>query len=87
MAKTKTATDYERETTAEAKQLLEGRTIKRVRYMTAAEADAWGWNSRPLRIELDNGTVLYAGADEEGNDAGVLFGTVKDVGDICLGRF
>ena len=76
----------ENQITAEAQALLVGRKIRRVRYMTEAEAHEEGWNGRPLRIELDSGAVLYAGADEEGNDAGALFGHVA--GDhFCFGRF
>ena len=53
---------------------LKGRTIKDVRYMELDEASGLGWHSRALVIELDNGTLLYPSSDDEGNDAGALFG-------------
>lgn len=55
-----------------ADQLL-GRKIVKVRYMSAAEQSEMGWYSRPVIMQLDDGNLIWASADEEGNDAGVLF--------------
>ena len=60
--------------TAEAKKHLVGRRIREVRYLTPEEVKALGWHSSTLVIQLDNGAIFYASADDEGNDAGALFG-------------
>lgn len=60
--------------TDHAEKTLVGHAIKGVRYLTREEAAALGWFSRPLVIELDNGTLLFAASDDEGNDGGALFG-------------
>lgn len=61
-----------------AKEILQGRTIQTVRYMTNEEARSWGWSRRAVILILDNGTAIIPSADEEGNDAGVLFTTLND---------
>lgn len=53
---------------------LEGRTIKSVRYLSTAEMSCLGWTRRTLVLELDDGTLLFPSMDDEGNEAGVLFG-------------
>lgn len=57
---------------------LKGRTIKNVRYMEPNESDGLMWHSRSIVLELDNGTLLYPSSDDEGNNAGTLFGNAKD---------
>ena len=57
-----------------------GRKIVGARKMTKDEAAADGWNGLrdwdyPIVLILDDGTLLYASADEEGNGPGELFGT------------
>lgn len=58
-----------------------GRTITGVRLMTKAELEKEGWSigryDDPLVIELDNGSLLYASQDDEGNGPGVIFGASK----------
>lgn len=56
-----------------AREQLLGRKIVRVRYLTPAEAEDLGWFSRPLVIHLDDGNLVFASADDEGNDGGALF--------------
>ena len=68
-----------------AHEMLVGRTIVRVGYMPASEAELVGWPDRPAVLELDDGTVLYATCDEEGNGAGVLMAEGKRR-EVCLGR-
>ena len=63
--------------TKEARKRLEGRTIKSVSYMTEEEAAKSGWTKRAVVIELDDGTIIWPSQDDEGNDAGALFGQVK----------
>jgi hypothetical protein len=55
-------------------QLL-GRRIVGVRYMTIPEMQQYFWQTRALVLELDDGTLVFPAADNEGNDAGVLFTT------------
>lgn len=50
------------------------RQIVAVRPMTKAEREAEGWCRPATVLVLDNGTILYPSRDDEGNDAGVLFG-------------
>ena len=70
----------------EPRQSLTGRKIKKIRPMTAGEMDAEGWSSRfrPTVIELDNGCIIFASRDPEGNDPGNLFGVV-DGQQVALG--
>jgi hypothetical protein len=55
-----------------------GSKIVRVRPMTDKEAEQEGFDpnphSAPMVLELDNGQVIYALADEEGNGPGTLVG-------------
>jgi len=57
---------------------LIGRTITGIREMTDEEKRREGWDDWRYRtmaaIVLDNGAVLYASQDEEGNGPGVFFG-------------
>ena len=57
-----------------ARALLLGRRIVKVRYMTSKERDDAGWTHRAIVIELDNGVSILSSRDDEGNDAGALFG-------------
>jgi len=60
-----------------AKQHLLGRTIKAVRYLTPEEMDDLGWRSRSVAMFLDDGTIVWPSMDDEGNNAGALFGEKK----------
>ena len=60
-------------------QILVGRIIKAVRYLSEAEADAHDWAFRPIVIELDDGTFIYPSQDDEGNEAGTLFTSRQDL--------
>jgi len=64
--------DIETDWTAKAMTVLKGRTINAVRYLTQDEAHDAGWHSRPLCMFLDNGDMIVAMSDDEGNDAGSL---------------
>lgn len=58
-----------------ASRRLHGRAIVRVRPMTPEEAIelAWDPSDRPAVIELDDGTLMFASCDPEGNGPGALF--------------
>lgn len=57
---------------------LKGRKIKDVRYMETDEVNGLGWSCGAIVIELDNGTLLYPSCDDEGNNAGALFGNTPN---------
>ena len=61
-----------------AKALL-GLEIVAIEYMSKAEIDHAGWDSRPFCIKLSNGAWLYPMRDDEGNDGGALRYTGKDI--------
>ena len=46
---------------------LKGKTVEEVRYMTKKEAEQMGWFSRPLVIFFNDGSHIFASADDEGN--------------------
>ena len=64
---TKQWTDY-------AAERLVGKKIVSVRYLDAKECDEdFGWYKRPITFTLDDGKIVIAQMDDEGNDGGVLF--------------
>lgn len=61
--------------TKKAKEVLEGRTIKEVRYLTDEEMEEMMWTSRAICFFLDNGEYCIISCDDEGNDGGsILYG-------------
>lgn len=58
-----------------AASVLLGRKIVAVRYLDKDETDRLGWHGRSVVIHLDNGRMVWASRDDEGNDAGALFTT------------
>jgi len=61
-----------------AKEVLLGKTIVSVNYMTQDNADHMYWSNRPVMFKLSDGTICYLSSDDEGNDGGALFFTTKD---------
>ncbi len=57
---------------------LKGRTIKDVRYLTTIEMKGMGWHRKSIVLELSDGSLLFPSKDDEGNDAGALFGQSPD---------
>ena len=58
---------------ATANKILLGRKIVSIKWMGEEEADeSFGWNKRPVKLMLDDGTILIPQCDYEGNDGGVL---------------
>ena len=55
-----------------ANQLLLGRKIVEVEYMSPEETDQWYWHNAPVLFELDNGFWVAPQSDDEGNNGGVL---------------
>ena len=60
-------------------KVLEGKTIKSVRYMTPKEAADFGWYSRPIIIQFTDGTYIIPMMDDEGNDGGSIEGSNDDL--------
>jgi hypothetical protein len=58
---------------AEKLKPLVGRTIVGVRHLDTGEASLLGIAHQPVCLQLDDGALLWPMADDEGNDAGVLF--------------
>ena len=58
--------------TKTAENVLLGKKIVRVEYMSSKECDEYMWYKRPITFILDNGTRVIAMCDDEGNDGGVL---------------
>lgn len=61
-----------------AKEVLLGKTIVSVNYMTKEDADSMGWYKRPIIFKLNDGKICYLSCDDEGNDGGALFFSDKD---------
>jgi hypothetical protein len=80
--KVKKAGSYKNYWTDQARLNLVGATIVKVEYMPQEEIDDMMWQRSPLCILLKrkNGTMfwVYPSADDEGNDGGALFTTIKE---------
>ena len=61
-----------------AREVLLGKTIVSVNYMTQKDADELMWYKRPIVFKLSDGTICYLSSDDEGNDGGALFFSDKD---------
>ena len=65
--------DLTKRWTKYAKERLVGRKIVKVAYLTDEECEKdFGWYKRPITFTLDDGKVVIAQMDDEGNDGGVL---------------
>jgi hypothetical protein len=60
-------------------QVLVGKTIKEVRYMTDEEAEEAMWYSKPLVIFFTDGTYIFPQKDDEGNDGGAIYGSHNEL--------
>ena len=60
-----------------AQELLMGKRIIGVKYMSTDEANESMWGNRPICILLNDGTWIIPQSDDEGNDGGAL-GVTKD---------
>jgi len=65
-----------------AEDVLLGRKILKVEYMSSKECNEYMWYKRPITFILDNGTRVIAQMDDEGNDGGVLTCLTKDKEEI-----
>lgn len=62
-----------------ASNLLEGRTIVRVRYINEDEMKSLYWFESGIVLELDDGTWIFPSRDDEGNGPGALFTNHDDL--------
>lgn len=69
---------------------ITGRRIADIRPMTGDELEAEGWTERHathFAIVLDDGTLIYASRDPEGNGPGALLGRAPDGEHITIGNW
>lgn len=78
MMTTKQKQDLDKYWVDRARDILKGRTIKAVNYISDRDADENLFSKRGLIILLDNGTMLYPMCDDEGNDFGAIHYTTKE---------
>tara|TARA_R110002020_G_scaffold227539_14_gene438203 strand:+ start:808 stop:1050 length:243 start_codon:yes stop_codon:yes gene_type:complete len=55
-----------------AKDMLLGKKIVKVEYMTVKETDNLMWDYQPICFQLDDGNWVFPMRDDEGNDGGAL---------------
>ena len=55
-----------------ANKILLGRRIVNIKWMSEEEAEHNGWHKRPVKLMLDDGTVMIPQCDDEGNDGGAI---------------
>ena len=60
------------------KDPLIGKKIVKMRPMTDEEMEAEGWTQSTTVLVLNDGTLLYASMDPEGNGPGYIFGIAPD---------
>ena len=65
-----------------AKELLLGKKIVNVRYMTKEEMGQMGWYGRSVAFQTEDGLWFFPSRDDEGNDGGALF--TSDENNGCL---
>lgn len=58
-------------------QILVGKTIKSVRYQYTCEMKDMGWSKKSLIIFFTDGSYIFPSSDDEGNNAGALFTSIK----------
>ena len=55
-----------------AVEVLQGKTIIKVEYISKEVAEKNGWHKRGIVMELSDGIILTILSDDEGNDMGVI---------------
>ncbi len=67
-----------------AEKHLLGRTIVGIRYLTDKEVEDMGWYQSSVVFILDNGSLFFPSADDEGNNGGTLFGQTEKGEEITM---
>ena len=57
---------------ATANKILLGKKIVAIKWMDKKEAEHNDWYKRPVKLMLDDGTIIIPQMDDEGNDGGAL---------------
>ena len=57
---------------SDANQVLLNKKIVQARYLTDAEQNAFNWQNKCVVLQLDDDTLVFPCADNEGNNAGSL---------------
>jgi len=70
--------------TEKAREVLLGRKIIAVNYLTEKDMENLGWYNAGVVIKLDDGTVFYPSTDDEGNDAGAIHYQKEGDNEWCL---
>ena len=68
--------------TQRVSDLLLNKTIVEVAFMSDKEMRDHGWDSRAVMFRLNTGEWVYPSQDDEGNGAGSLFTTHKQLSTI-----
>ena len=63
----------EKEHTKIANDLLIGKKIKEVLYLSSFDADQMLWDRRSIMIIFDDGSSIIPMSDDEGNNGGALY--------------
>jgi hypothetical protein len=61
------------QTEKDFKNLLKGKTIIDVRYLTDEEMADTGWYKNPLVLIFSDGSYMMAQSDDEGNNGGAYY--------------
>jgi len=56
---------------------LVGKTIKSVRYLLTCEMKDLGWSKKPLVVFFTDRSYLFPASDDEGNNGGSFFTSIK----------
>ena len=69
----------------DATKIFKGKVIKRIEYLSDQEVKDMMWyNSAPIIVFTD-GSWIMASKDDEGNDAGAMFTSNKEMSVIPVG--
>jgi len=75
MSKNSTELKWENEAT----QAFEGKVVKRIIWLSDKESEEMMWDSKAPVIEFTDGSWIMASSDDEGNSAGALFTSSKEI--------
>ena len=69
----------------DATKIFKGKIIKRIEYLSDQEVKDMMWYSRAPIIVFTDGSWIMASKDDEGNDAGAMFTSNKEMSVIPVG--
>ena len=74
-----------RDWSGDATKIFKGKVVDKIEYLTDEEVDNMMWYNRAPVIVFTDGSWIIASTDDEGNDAGALFTSNKQMGVIPVG--